>query len=87
MIIEPDERRVDLSGCTLDEAKAKVREFIDSLAEEGLEGVEIAMIDHGADPDEVAAELARARVQNAQEREKVIEKMAAWVARGGNDLH
>ena len=81
------QRHVVLRGLTLAEAEAKVCELIDVAQEEFLADCEITMIDHGATDDELATDLARQRAEHVRLREEAIDKMAAWVARGGDDLH
>jgi hypothetical protein len=44
------------------------------------------LTDSGVDPDEIVASLARGRARNVREREEVIERMAAWIERGGENL-
>ena len=59
-------RSVNLRGLTLAEAEAKVREFVANVREESLANFEIDMIDWGADPDDLATELARQRAELVQ---------------------
>ena len=77
---------VDLRGLTVAEAEAKVREQSDMAHEKWLVDYEIAMIDLGADADELVALVAGCRAELARLREQAIEDMRAMVARGGKGL-
>jgi hypothetical protein len=76
-------RSVSLRGLSLAEAEVKVREFVADVQAEALEHFEINMIDRGADPDDLAAELARQRAENVQMREQAIAKMRGMAERDG----
>jgi hypothetical protein len=69
------ERYVDLRGLTMADAEAKVCELIEDVQDEALANFEIAMIDAGADPDELAGELARQRAELVQLRKRAIDNM------------
>jgi len=80
-------RSVSLRGLTLNEAKEKIRELIDTTTDEYLADYEIYLVDYGATDDEIAAGLARARAENVRWREEAIERLGAMVARGGKSLN
>ena len=77
---------VSLHGLSLDECEAKIRDMIDTAQEAGLADYEIMLVDHGADPDAIAAELARQHAELVRLREAAIAKMRAMVARDGKTL-
>ena len=79
-------RHVDLRSLTLTEAEAEVRKLIDDVEGEALENSEIMLIDLDADPDELAAELARRRAENVQMREQAIEYMRGMFEHDGKTL-
>ncbi len=80
-------RSVNLRGLSAAEVEAEVRKLIDGVQAEALENYEITLIDFGADPDELAAELARQRAEHVQLRERAIENMRAMNERDGKTLN
>ena len=76
---------LDLHGLTLDEAKAKVCKMIDDYQANELKNYEIMLIDRGGDPADFAA-VERLRARLAENREQLIVKWRAMVARGGKGL-
>ncbi len=82
-----DPRHVNLRGLSPAEVEVEVRKLIDGVQAEALENFEIALIDFGADPAELAAELARQRAENVQMREQAIERMRCMAERDGQSLN
>ncbi len=80
-------RSVNLRGLTLAEAEAKVREFVANVQEKLLANFEIDMIDWGADPDDLATELARQRAELVQLREVAMKRWRVMAERGGKPLN
>jgi hypothetical protein len=80
-------RHVNLRGLSAVEAEAEVRKLIDDVQSEALENSEIMLIDLGASPDELAAELARQRAENVRMREQAIERMRGLAERDGRTLN
>jgi hypothetical protein len=80
-------RSINLRGLSPAETETKVREFVADIQQESLADYEIALIDHGYDRDDIAAELARRRAELVDWREQAIERMRAMAERGGSNLH
>jgi DNA-nicking Smr family endonuclease len=81
-------RHVDLHGLTLAEAEAKVRALVADAQEESLANFEIEMIDHGADPEDLAATLAGQRAQHVRWREELMARWREMALRGsGGELN
>ena len=80
-------RSISLRGLSAAEAELKVREFVADIQEESLADYEVALIDFGASPDELSAELARQRAEHMRWREQAIDRMRGMATRGGKSLN
>lgn len=79
-------RSIDLTGCTQAEAKAKISAFVAEVQEEAVEDLEVAMVDAGADRDDIAAELTRRRSELAVLHEETLSRLRPWLERDGKTL-
>jgi hypothetical protein len=71
---------------TVDEALARFTAKIDELIEQLRDQQEIMLMDRGATPQEVAAELAIYDQQMRETRADKLDDLRGWLERGGETL-
>ncbi len=74
-----EKMRVDLKGCSSDEAIEESTAMLDALMADSIDRWEAVLREHGADEDEIEIELARYAAEMETERARTLAKLRSWL--------